>query len=260
MRVSVMYRGSRKHILDWTDAPNFCTELIQLLKPVEVCKSTNSIWMPQGYCSDREARLETFGPKAIPGTKVWNILRSWWLAHETGANTPNWDLALSGNIEGKLGLVLVEAKANVNELSPAGKSLSKNASEGSRANHIRIGEAIGEASTALKSYGGVVNISHDSHYQLSNRIAFSWKLASLGVPTVLVYLGFTGDWGISDIGPPLQNAAHWDLVFSSHAEYIVSSEIFEKRLNCGMAPAWILVRSRSVIEQSPTKSPHASYP
>ena len=36
-----------------------------------------------------------------------------------------------------------------------------------------------------------VCISHESHYQLANRLAFACKITSLGIPTVLVYLGFT---------------------------------------------------------------------
>jgi len=31
------------------------------------------------------------------------------------------------------------------------------------------------------------------HYQLSNRLAFLWRLAKADIPTVLVYLGCTGD-------------------------------------------------------------------
>lgn len=34
-------------------------------------------------------------------------------------------------------------------------------------------------------------IERDSYYQLSNRFAWTWKLASLGVPVVLLYLGFS---------------------------------------------------------------------
>jgi hypothetical protein len=36
------------------------------------------------------------------------------------------------------------------------------------------------------------------HYRFANRLAFAWKTASEGMPTILLYLGFTGDDGISD--------------------------------------------------------------
>src|ERR1017187_10237783 len=84
-----MSRGSRKHILDWTSKPEFCAELVQLVDPVDVRISASSSWMPRGHNAAKEARLETFGPAVLPDSNVWRGLRTWWLAHEQGANTPN---------------------------------------------------------------------------------------------------------------------------------------------------------------------------
>lgn len=67
---------------------------------------------------------------------------------------------------------------------------------------------IAEACAGLQLLGPAVRISRDSHYQLSNRVAFAWKLATLGLPTVLVYLGFWGDDGIADVGEPFWDAEH----------------------------------------------------
>ena len=56
------------------------------------------------------------GPAWLPSPKhahVWTQLENWWLAHPKGANTPNWDIALGCEIEGKPGLILVEAGARV---------------------------------------------------------------------------------------------------------------------------------------------------
>ncbi|HPV14642.1 MAG TPA: hypothetical protein PL126_03215 [Candidatus Cloacimonadota bacterium] len=60
-------------------------------------------------------------------------------------------------------------------------------------NHDIIGNDISNAREALLPFCDEIKISHDSHYQLSNRIAYTWKLASLGVPTILLYLGFLND-------------------------------------------------------------------
>jgi len=188
---------------------------------------------------------------------VWPSLQTWWLAHEAGANTPNWDIALSCEVEGKPGLVLVEAKANVPELGLLGKKLDCAASEASRENHERIGRAIDEACTALRLVNPKISISRDSHYQLSNRIAFAWKLASLGLPTVLVYLGFLGDRGISDAGEPFRDMAHWNEVFAKYAHSLVPNELFERRIECGPATAWFLLRSRPVIQSSEPRLPHS---
>lgn len=245
-------RGSRKHVLDWTSRPTFCQELAELLAPAPVGLTPQALWMPRGHAEPLEARLETFGPRTMPESCAWERLRSWWLVHHEGANTPNWDLVMTAMVEGGPGLVLVEAKANVPELNSSGKGLAVDASAKSRANHARIGAAIDEARVAMSAMLPRIAISRDTHYQLSNRLAFMWRLASLGVPVVLVYLGFTGDAGITDAGPPFVDASHWRSVFSSHAQAVVSfGEAAETRLDCGLAPAWFLVRSRPVLQSSP---------
>lgn len=249
-----MARGSRKHVLDWTSVPEFCVEFLRLLEPLEARISSRSIWMPGGHRMPAEARLETFGPRAVPHEKAWPELRAWWLAHEAGANTPNWDLAMAVEIEGSPGFILVEAKANVPELSVAGKPRPPAASVAGAANHERIGKAIGQASVALQLHDSGVRLSLESHYQLSNRLAFMWKLATLGIPTVVVYLGFTGDNGIKDAGEPFVDDGHWRSVFMSHAASVVPSGMFERRLDCGLAPAWLLIRSRPVLEDSQPRS------
>jgi hypothetical protein len=178
-----------------------------------------------------EARLETFGPRVIPQTDAWSKLRRWWLAHADGANTPNWDVALSCLVEGSPGLILIEAKANAPEISRAGKPLpngraAKPPSDHSRDNHERIGEAIGEARDALRSIFPNASLSHLNNYQLSNRIAFAWKLASLGVPTVLIYLGFIGD---PDIHKPFSDRDHWNRTFGSHLNEVCAGVFWISR-------------------------------
>jgi hypothetical protein len=199
--------------------------------------------MPSGHKAPEEARLETFGPAAIRGLAAWAELRKWWLAHEAGANTPNWDLAVACEIESKPGLILVEAKAHESELSIARKPTNADASAESRANHERIGTAIGEACDALGKLVSGVAITRDSHYQLANRVAFAWKLAQLGIPTVLVYLGFLGD---KNVGKEFRDDTHWKTVFGDYSRPALPPDAFERPLNCGMAPVWFLVRSRAV--------------
>lgn len=248
-----MSRGSRKHVLDWTSRPNFLLELLQLVSPVDCKLTAASQWMPQGYGHPQEARLETFAPFLT--RDVRGALRNWWLVHEAGANTPNWDIAVGCEIEDKPGLILVEAKANVPEMSAGGKKLDAKASERSVANHDRIAEAIADACAGLRKAGTETSIRADRHYQLSNRIAFAWKLADLGLPTVLVYLGFTGDEGIRDAGEPFQDHDHWELAFGAYAYSMVPKKTFESRINCGKAPVWFLVRSRKANEISPAAKP-----
>ena len=115
-----MPRGSRKHVLDWTDQPRFLPELLGLVRPVSCKVNADSIWQPLGNEAPSEAQLEQFGPRAYPKHPAWPVLTTWWLRHARGAKTPNWDIALSCEVEGQPGLILVEAKANIPELSEAG--------------------------------------------------------------------------------------------------------------------------------------------
>jgi hypothetical protein len=207
--------------------------------------------MPGGYDKPAEARLETFGPRWTRASEPWPALRSWWLKHSAGANTPNWDIAIGCKIEDHPGLVLVEAKANWPELGIAGKTLMQQASLNSKANHERIGEAIVEAREGLQRLDARVAITHGSHYQLANRLAFTWKLGMLGLPVVLLYLGFTGDEGIRDAGAPFADDKDWQRAFRQYAEGTVPSDLFDRRLDLGSSPIWLVSRSRSILEVSP---------
>lgn len=257
------FRGSRKHVLDWTSQPRAIVELLGLVQPVR-CKLTHSsVWMPLGYSDPTEARLESFGKRCMPDHAAWSVLTSWWLKHPRGANTPNWDLAVSCEVEGAPGLILVEAKANVPELSAAGKRRTDPAAASDEINrgaenHEHIGAAIEQVREAMRSCVPGLMIGRDTHYQLSNRIAFGWQLASFGIPTVLLYLGFTGDTGIQDVGEPFVDDAHWQRTFAEYLRGVCPepSEVLGSPLASPKERLWVLSRSRPVIETSrPRHSP-----
>lgn len=244
-----MFRGSRKHILDWVEHPRFVPDLLALALPAGVKVTVESAWAPGGYRYPDEARLESWAPKHWGASERWDELERWWLAAPRGANTPNWDLAMVADIEGQRGLLLVEAKANVPELSKAGKE-SPGESAGSQGNHQRIGEAIESARVSLSGLAPDLKISRDAHYQLSNRLAFTWKLASLGIPVVLLYLGFTGDEGIRDAGEPLSDSEHWLSVMKNHLDAVGAGPLTERRHRLGLGSStsdkWRPHRNRPV--------------
>lgn len=246
-----MYRGSRKHVIDWTEQPGFAAELAALVPIVPVKMPDTTKWMPRGSNEPAEARLENFGREWMPSLQVWGELSDWWLQHKGGANTPNWDIAFGCSIEERPGLILVEAKANWPELTKAGKTQPAKPSTNSTANHERIGAAIDQACVAWRRIDPDVNIKRDSHYQLANRLAFTWKLATLGIPVVLIYLGFTGDEGIrADAGAPFADSDDWREAFSDYAKGTIPLELFEKRIDFGGTPVWLASRSRAILEQS----------
>jgi hypothetical protein len=245
------FRGSRKHVLDWTASPSFLIELAALAAPAPIEFPSQPTYMPRGYDAPQEARLESFGPRWKPDDLVWPVLRTWWLAHSEGANTPNWDIAAGCSIEDRPGLVLVEAKANWPELGVAGKVQAPKPSDRSNTNHSHIGAAISEACIGWRAVHPGVDIKHTSHYQLANRMAFTWKLATMGIPVVLIYLGFTGDDGIRDAGEPFVDDEAWQRAFRAYSSSMVPQEMFNRRLQVGISPVWLLSRSKAVIQRSP---------
>ena len=211
-----------------------------------VSVSPNDTWMPYGKpsSSDRkpveEARLDTADKLLSP--KVRQKLASWWLAKPKSANTPNWDIASTCTIRGKKGLLLVEAKAHANELSESGKS--QPTSPNSQKNHEQICRAIDEANHALRSATSCRgwNLSRDSHYQLSNRFAWSWKLASLGVPVVLLYLGFLNAGDMCDQGCIFPSLADWERTLKNHSEGVVPEACWGKWLDISGTPMIPIIR------------------
>ncbi|MBZ5702653.1 MAG: hypothetical protein LAN84_12495 [Acidobacteriia bacterium] len=166
----------------------------------------------------------------------------WWLAVRERANTPNWDIASTCTIEEKAGLLLVEAKAHDAELKQDGKPRDKHASVGSKANHEQIGCAIDAASAGLDEAVKGWDLSRDSHYQLANRFAWAWKLASMGVPVVLVYLGFLSAKEVSDLGEPFADCADWTRVVLEYSRNIVPERAWGRDLRVGSITIKPLIR------------------
>jgi hypothetical protein len=222
-----------------------------MIKVTGAVVTAGDSWKPLGTGEsprESEARL-SWGPKVLPEVD-WEGLCKWWLVNQRRANTPNWDFASTCTLAERKGLVLIEAKAHAAELHAAGKPTS--AQEASKENHDQIKLAIASARKALRELGCNVNITIDRNYQLSNRIAFAWKLASLGVPVVLVYLGFTGDEGMRK---PLRSSEDWFNALSEHANDVFPLPVTDRRIDCKAAPFWVLARTLPAISQSPPATP-----
>lgn len=216
--------------------------------------SINDCWMPRGLPVEQAGGGWDLSPtkepklgeaKGILPSTDRSALTAWWLEVIKGANTPNWDIAGTCSIRGVKGLLLIEAKAHEWELrkEEAGKS-GPDASEGSRRNHARIGAAIEEGRIGLESATSASwRISRDSHYQMSNRFAWSWKLAELGYPVVLVYLGFLSALEMADRGAPLTSHRHWEHLVAKHSEHLCPAAIWGQSIEVNGRSIVALVRS-----------------
>ena len=95
--------------------------------------------------------------------------------------------------------------------------------------HDEIGNAISEARGALLHYCDNVSISRDNHYQLSNRIAYTWKLASMGIPTILLYLGFTNDPAWTSAQDHFESKQQWNDAIKSYFTEVGAENLLDKR-------------------------------
>jgi len=231
----------------------FANRLTELVGLRDVAVSENDFWMPRGrpvWAPDgwkrepaAEARLDRdagFLPR-----DAQQQLRDWWLAAARGANAPNWDLAATCSIEGRCGLILVEAKAHANELSSAGKSTPRSASGWQ--NHERIGRAIAQANAGFRrDAGGSWGLARDHHYQLSNRFAWSWKLTALGVSVVLIYLGFLNAEEMATDGALFRSEDDWACAVREHARGVTDDASWQQRLVLNDRPFRPLIRAIDV--------------
>lgn len=239
-------RGSkpRCHLLTHGPSEVVAARLTSLAAPFATVSSSDR-WMPQGFAACGEAELDK-ADRLLHHTRRM-ALTAWWLpAGREGARTPNFDIASTCTIDGKPGLLLVEAKAHEEELrkEATGRSLPLDASDERKASHPTIGSAIDAARTGLTAATGRPwGISRDTHYQISNRFAWSWKLTELGVPVVLVYLGFLGADEMSDKGSPLEDGPAWTRLVLDHSRDCVPADVWERRWLIGGVPFVPLIRS-----------------
>lgn len=234
------FRGSRFRCLLATSlpAPKIVAWVNSLIQPfAEVSEQDRH--MPEGFCYPEEARLgETTGfldAGQVHEKEKRKALTEWWLAIPESANTPNWDFVSRCKVAGREGLVLLEAKAHSGELKPDDCCGAKN-----QKNRERIFQAIEEASKAL---GKGWSLRADRCYQLSNRFAWAWKAASMGVPVVLVYLGFLN---AVEMPQPFQDHAAWERCLLEYADGSVPQNAWNSEIIINSTPLIPLIRSADV--------------
>ena len=221
-------RGSKPRCHWLTHGPHdaVAARLADLVAPFASVASSD-YWMPEGFEHTAEAQLGYADQFLTADRRA--ALAQWWLAVPRRANTPNWDLVSTCQVAGqKQGLLLVEAKAHAGELSAAGKTLTKRPSVNSAQNDQRIRAAIAEANTRLGGQAQGWHLTTDTHYQMSNRFAWAWKLADLGVPVVLVYLGFLN---ADEMGyGAFHSGDDWDRCLRDRAQGVVPAAAWNRRL------------------------------
>jgi hypothetical protein len=223
------FYGSRLRCLLLTHQPPkiVAEQLTKLVQPHATVDADNDHWMPAGFPNPNEPELDKDGDFLSKSQQ--SELSKWWLA--VSAKTPTWDLVSTCTIDGKKGLILVEAKAHVAEMSHSGKTAPSD-TPNSQKNHDRITAAITESSNALNEVLPGFALSADTHYQLCNRFAWSWKIASLGIPVILVYLGFLNANDMTHRGYETPNSdTAWTNSVHNYAQGVIPTTAWNQTLN-----------------------------
>ena len=241
-------RGSkpRCHLLTHGSRDTVAQRLTALVAPFGSVAPTD-FWMPLGFEQTDEAELH----KATQLLREEHCaqIRNWWFAIFRGGlqTGPSFDIASTCVIEGRPGIILVEAKAHDKELKKeeGEKPIQKAASEGEKTNHKRIGEAIQAANAPFRTSTGFNwALSRDSRYQMSNRFASACKLTELGYPVILVYLGFLKATEMADQGTPIETAAQWDAAVKAHSQTLFPAEVWNRQWELHQRPFVPLIRSK----------------
>ena len=244
------FYGSRLRCLMLTHQPDAVVArlLTELIEPFGVVEVGRDYWMPRGFLSPDEARLGE-SPGFLSSAQQQTVT-TWWLAEPRYANTPNWDIASTCTIDDRPGLVLVEAKAYSAELSSAGKSTPR--TPNGLENHDQITHRVAEASRKLNALLPGFSLSASLHYQLCNRLVWSWKVATLGVPVVLVYLGFLNAEEMAHRGRPFGSVCEWEGVVREQARGIVPDAAWDRRLDMDGTPIIPLIRTMALLWSAPS--------
>ncbi len=215
-------RGSkaRCHLLTHGSVDAVAERLTTLIAPYGIV-TTDDRWMPRGFIHTEEAQ---FGKvDTILDRKTGEALADWWLANSRG-RMPHWDIASSCIVEGRHGIVLIEAKSYDKELvkEEAGRKKPPMLTAEAVENQGRVAACIKEANRILKrDTGAAWKLSPEHHYEMSMRFAWACKMAELGLPVILVYLGFLNATEMVDKGLPFASEKSWEDQVKAHSRAIL---------------------------------------
>ena len=82
---------------------------------------------------------------------------------------------------------------------------------------------------------------------MSNRFAWAWKLTDLGVPVVMIYLGFLNADEMGGRGSnPIVDHATWEAMVKTHSRALCPTEVWGRQWPLKGMPLIPLIRSREI--------------
>jgi hypothetical protein len=244
MEESNMPKGSKKHVLNLIDNKLFIDKMNDLLVDTNTFIENKDSIYPKGSNQPNEKTLSTFLKDVWNDKKLGADFIKWWI--EFGSRTPQWDIISKCKIDGKEGILLVEAKAHKSEVT--GDKGKKQIDENKKAeNHKHIKAAIEQANNSINENNTGINakLSIDTCYQLSNRVASAWWLASNDIPVVLIYLGFLKD---DDFNDKFTSKEEWQNCIEKHIERVGIQAIINRKINTKAKAFYFISKSIDLKE------------
>lgn len=174
--------GSEWHLLRWMGRHRneFGQKVLQIMGQIHSSLSWEDFKFSPGRTS-LDAELKGLDVPAVPGS----VKAAWGQAWPQTGNLPNWDaVGILNSVDGEEELVLVEAKAHLEELSsscgakaPTSRKLIESFLE-----NAKRGLGVPSSADWLRGY-----------YQYANRLALLHFLHQHGVRAHLLFIYFTGD-------------------------------------------------------------------
>ena len=228
-------RGSkpRCHLLTHRSPEQVSAKLTQLIAPRGKVTSYDH-WMPEGFVRTEEAQFGRVD--SLLDSAIGDRLINWWLAvPEVVGRVPHWDIVSTCTIDGRSGILLIEAKAYDQELirEEVGKKRGKDDSADSLRNRAQIDSCMCHANISLSAETKLSwSLSIEHHYQMSNRFAWAWKLTELGFPIILVYLGFLNadEMGNKSVPcVPFADHRSWEKIVKSQSATLFPENVWNNR-------------------------------
>ena len=223
--------GSEWHLLRWMGRHR-CAFNQLFLEKMGFAASSTIEWLdfefkPGEPWPDEELK----GLECLKGPEYKELQKKWALFWPLGSGIHNWDAVGWIHSKGKRELLLIEAKAHLDEIRSdckAGLPLIRDgkeepASPASLKNKLKISKAFQEVKSSLN-----VPAEKDwtqKYYQYTNRIATLYFLQNNGIDTNLAFIYFVGDRAKGkncpsskqDWQPALQDQATWVGLPEEHA-------------------------------------------
>ena len=213
------YHLSRKLLLKFLSDPGYLESMNSLLSQVNASVSADEVRLPDPPNNTTEGDFTSL-PEFVSPFLSNDKNSSWWKNALKNYSTYCWDFVSTCTINGRKGLLLVEAKAKRGELisTPNLKALDPNLEDNYRL-----------ASSDLRKIAPRIKLSSVTCRQMSNHIYRSWFLARSGIPVILLYVGFYFGKGNRVFNSDLD----WKNYFFHAARKIGANKLVNKDVYCG---------------------------